>query len=694
VLSGELAGLPVDARSLLDAAAVVGDPFELDFAAATAELDEPQALRALDPLLDAGLLERTDVPRRFKFRHPVLRKAVYDATGVAWRSAAHERAAHALAAHGEPPAVRANHVDQFAALGDREAIRLFREAADASARSAPASAARWYASALRLLPSDPADDDERARLLEQLARARAGAGQFGDGRQALIELLAVAPPDSARHVWAITGCAHLEHLLGLHADAHERLVKGLDSVPSRTSAGGAILLLDLAMDAYYGRDYERVVEWGLQALAVGEALEDPTFTAAAHAAVCLGEAYTGRIANAEAHRAEARALVDELEDDELATRLDALANLGAAEVYLDRYEDAERHLRRGLELGRRIGQGQLFPLLTQELAVALETQGRLAEAKEHLDGAIEAARLAGTTQSLAWALMNCAWATMLTGDLGAAMRLAEESAELVQGLEDSPLATWSAVILGAIVIEAGRPAHGIEVIHASAGGPALDLLPGDFRAIILERITGALLSLGRLEEASEAAALAERRAAATGLGMSKAHAASARAAVALALEDPDEAASHAQAAAAAAAEIGAQVVEARARVLAGRALHAGGEHARAETELTAAAAALDACGAIRYRDEAERELRRLGKRDHRRRGTARTDGEGMAALSARELEVAHLVVERKTNPEIAAELFLSQKTVESHLRSAFRKLGVASRVELARAVERADEPVR
>lgn len=55
--------------------------------------------------------------------------------------------------------------------------------------------------------------------------------------------------------------------------------------------------------------------------------------------------------------------------------------------------------------------------------------------------------------------------------------------------------------------------------------------------------------------------------------------------------------------------------------------------------------------------------------------------------------MARLVVDRKTNPEIAAELFLSQKTVETHLRNIFHKMSVTSRVALARAVERTDRTV-
>ncbi len=51
--------------------------------------------------------------------------------------------------------------------------------------------------------------------------------------------------------------------------------------------------------------------------------------------------------------------------------------------------------------------------------------------------------------------------------------------------------------------------------------------------------------------------------------------------------------------------------------------------------------------------------------------------------------MAALVTARKTNREVAAELFLSEKTVESHLRNIFAKLGASSRVDVARVMEAA-----
>ncbi len=107
-------------------------------------------------------------------------------------------------------------------------------------------------------------------------------------------------------------------------------------------------------------------------------------------------------------------------------------------------------------------------------------------------------------------------------------------------------------------------------------------------------------------------------------------------------------------------------------------------------ELQRASVALDACGAWRYRQSAERELRKLGHRPHRRTRPGKANGAGIESLTGRELQVARLVVDRKTNPQIAAELFLSQKTIETHLRDIIHKMDVATRAALARAVERTD----
>ena len=121
------------------------------------------------------------------------------------------------------------------------------------------------------------------------------------------------------------------------------------------------------------------------------------------------------------------------------------------------------------------------------------------------------------------------------------------------------------------------------------------------------------------------------------------------------------------------------------RIVAGMALAELAENEHAIEDLEQAAHDLDAARASRHRDRAERELGKLGHRTHRR--TRAGAGDGVGSLTGRELEIARLVVDRRTNAEIAAELFLSVKTVETHMRNIFRKLDVSSRVEVARAVE-------
>jgi DNA-binding NarL/FixJ family response regulator len=368
--------------------------------------------------------------------------------------------------------------------------------------------------------------------------------------------------------------------------------------------------------------------------------------------------------------------------------------LAGAELYLDRFAEADAHASRALTRGRATGQGELFLVLYQILGRAWYVRGRLTEATELLDGAIEASRLLGNTYALAWNLFNRSVVALAVGELDLALATAQESVELSSSLDEGFVKAWAGVRLAAVLLETGQPVGAVDLLLGSAGGEEPALIPGGWRAYCLELLTRCWLALDRHAEAKRAAARAAATAAAVQLSLPTAWADRALAAVAIHAGDPAHAAELALASAAAADEAGAPIEAALSRTLAGCALAQESQRDRAVAELQRAAAALDNCGALRYRNQAERELGKRGHRVHRRTRPGKPDGTGLETLTARELQVARLVADSKANAQIAAELFLSQKTVETHIRNIFRKLDVASRVELARAIERADSSAR
>ena len=123
-------------------------------AAAAAGVVEAVALSAVDELVALGVIRRADVPHRFRFRHPLVRRAVYVSTPAGWLLAAHERSASALASRGATATQRAHHVERSSRQGDAQAVAVLRQAGEEAAHRAPESAARWYAGALRLLRDD------------------------------------------------------------------------------------------------------------------------------------------------------------------------------------------------------------------------------------------------------------------------------------------------------------------------------------------------------------------------------------------------------------------------------------------------------------------------------------------------------------------------------------------------------------
>jgi DNA-binding NarL/FixJ family response regulator/tetratricopeptide (TPR) repeat protein len=690
-LAEELTLLEPLARRVLEGAAVAGDPFEPELAAAVADLAEPEALQGLDELLRLDLVRATDVPRRFRFRHPLVRGAVYRGTAAGWRLAAHERAASELAARGASAAARAHHVERSAREGDREAVAVLREAGEAASRRAPASAAQWFAGALRVLAHD-APAEERVELLMARAGALAATGQFVEAHAALLESLELLPGDApALRVRLVGACAAIEHLLGRHDAAHGRLVRALGELAADDSPEAVALTIELSVDGFYRREYGEMRRWAADAVEAARSLGDPPLLAAAVAQLALAGAFDNAIAEAEAARVEAAALVDAMGDEELAVRLDAAANLGGAETYLDRFDEAGAHAERAIAVGRAAGRTDLFPVLFPVLGTVKLVRGRPDEGGRLLDTAVEAARLAGSDQGLAWQLFNRSAHATAAGDLATALATAQESVDLVRELEQSMISAWAGAFLAEALLQSGDPKRATDVLESHAGGDELIGIPGGWRAYALELLTRCRVAVGNLDGARHAADAAMAVATTVGLRYPMSMAQRAAAAVALASGAPDEAAEHALVAAQAAQDVGAPIEEGLARTLAGRAMAAAGDREAAVAQLRLAADALAACGSVRHRDAAERELRKLGQRHQRR--TARGQGNGLASLSERELEVARLVVDRHTNNQIAAELFLSTKTVETHLRNIFIKLGVSSRVELARVVERGADDV-
>ncbi len=585
------------------------------------------------------------------------------------------------------PEFSRHHVESSAKVGDVAAVMTLTEAGRQSAQRAPATAARWFSGALRLLP-DAAPADQRVELLLANATALAATGGFAEAHGALLESLAIVPEEAipVRITLAAT-CARVEHLLGLHEEAHARLTTALDNLPDAAGPEAVALMLELAADALYRLQYDSGQEWAARALTAARGIGDPALVGASLARLARALAWGGDAARGEAVRSEAAALIDSLSDEQLAGRLDAVVDLAGSEIYLDRFVDAAAHAERALGVGRATGQGQLFPGVYATLGVAWCMVGRLREAAELLDTATEAARLTGNPQALAWALFCRAFVAVPAGDNRTAIAAGQESLDLAQDAGQSIIAARAASVLAVALLDAGQQERASRALTGSVGDQ-FALIPDVWRTYLLELMTRCWLALGRHPEAESAAAGARASATAVGLRLPTAMAKRATAAVALDAGDAATAAARALESADLADAVGAPVEAGLARTIAGRALASLGERERAVEQLEKAVDELDGCGAIRYRDAAEHELRRLDTRSSAH-GPGDLSRTGVASDGARASD-RRLIVDRKTNGEIAGELFLSKKTVETHIRNMFRKLDASSRVDIARAIERED----
>ena len=197
--------------------------------------------------------------------------------------------------------------------------------------------------------------------------------------------------------------------------------------------------------------------------------------------------------------------IDRLSDAELAPRLEALYYLGWAENYLERYDDAIAHVDRGIAIARATGEGRLLVPMMLVKGYPFEMQGRLAEAIELCEAAVEASRLSANPHYLFWSLFELGWAHYYAGDLDGAIAACEESARVGRRLAGGTMPAsgggpgWA---LGCARFEVGEVERAREMMHALGSDDLAHKIPVE-RCFDWEILALVELALGDVEAAEE-----------------------------------------------------------------------------------------------------------------------------------------------------------------------------------------------
>ena len=534
-INEELLAVSAESRLVLEAAAIAGEPFEPELIAEIAQRDVANVLAALDELLAVDLIRSTDAPRRFRFRHPIVRGAVYDRLPRGWQIGAHARAATALAAAHAPASVRAHHVEGSATMGDEEAISLLVDAGREAAARAPEAAGRWLLSATRLLPPNDSGD-RRLSLLAEAASALTFAGAYDEALAVLGEAGDLLPEERIdERASLVAKIALAKRMSGRPFESRELVEQTLQSLPPE--CGGALILtLELALDHYWRGEFaadarhrcrcvrprsrsrpraDRLL--GRGAVQPGEQLDEPSRRRA-------GPPSNGRDQFRRGLRRGARGAN---------RRRGYIAQAASA---LERIDDALEHARRGLRVAQSTGQSPLIPGLFVLEANALFMKGRIADAVAVAETAADAGVLTGNDQVAIWALWADAMVCSCAGDTARALMSAREAVARSECVTETYFSSLSRLHLGAALQAAGDAATARLELAAFEAGPNQGLL--DLRgAHGWDLLIRAQLALGDLTGADACAATAEARARATGLPQRTATALCARAAVLLAREE-------------------------------------------------------------------------------------------------------------------------------------------------------------
>jgi DNA-binding CsgD family transcriptional regulator/tetratricopeptide (TPR) repeat protein len=665
---GRLSSLPEEAIQVLRAGSLLGSTFSITELATILARSASELTPAVEAVIASGVLDEHDVLLRF--RHDLIREAVYADMPSSLRLALHREAAVRLAGGGSPATRVADQFARGATRGDPEAIDWLTRAAREAESTSPETTAELLERAVELME---ATDPRRDLLVVERADSLMLAGRVTD---------------------AVTTCQSLVtrgHQLEADAPARLRLgaalmvngrpaeaLRALDAV-TRSAAGSqemqALGLAEASFASLWLGDFdgaEKAAELA-QSMAVGCGNHRAATGALATRSVvaCM----RGQLSEAIKLSDEAVALAND-SPGRVGHAFPVHATRGWILMERDEHAAAGQALNTGRQLCEELG--VRWPLATYQAYLAVErfVVGEWDDAVAELEAGMALAEETGVTYAVKPSLSAQAMIRLYRNDLPGARR-AVQDAEAVAD-RGSRLFDFRVLLARALLLEAEGDARQAYTALADrwrlcrSVGMAIDYPAVGPDLVRLARAAGDLDLAAEVTAAVDEVAERNEVPSITGAALR---------CRGLVADDLDAAVGAVDAYAQ-----GHRVLEEAltCEEAAGLVARRGdGDQARALMERAGGLfERLDASRGVMRVDAA---LRTLGVR-RGRRGVRQRPQQGWESLTPTEGTVAHLVAEGLSNPQIAERLFVSRRTVQTHVAHIFTKLDIASRTQLAALV--------
>jgi DNA-binding CsgD family transcriptional regulator len=663
-----MARLGANVRTHLLVAAALSAP-TLDLIAAATGTTPAGTLAALEPAVAAGVIELDG--RAVRFAHPLYAAALYSSAPLSARRATHARLAAVLDGLEE----RAGHLALAADGPDAATAASLDEAAErARRRGAPDVAAALAEEAVALTP--PGDRSLALRRTITAAEYRHHAGELERARAMLDEVLGeeLEPATRAEALRQLADVIAHQTSVRDAAPVFEEALELTDD-----PAVAAAIELQLAFNANASADFVEAEAHATRALALAMPLGTEGGLAEALAVAEIARFQLGRgVVEANLERALALEDPDRLVTVELRPSLIA----GLIMMYVGNLERSIELLR---EVRARVlerGDDSSLPVPSGSLAWACCWRGEIEAGSAYAAEALECATRIGSESFIAWSLGYAAVAAAFAGDAEECSSRAEAclAAAGRSGFGIAPLWAGWAIALTALAqgdADAADAALAPFVPPFEANGVGEPII-GFFLPDAIE----AMIRTGQLDRAERLLASFESAARRLDRGWALAAAGRCRALLESARGELAPASEAARAAIELGESLELRIDFARTLLLAGQ-IERRRRRKQAAAELIGRACAIfEASGARLWAAQARYELDRSTPN--------RADG----GLTDAERRVAELAASGLTNREVAAQLFLSTKTVEANLQRAYRKLGIRSRAELGARFAEAAAPRR